>query len=759
MGTIAILPPQLANRIAAGEVVERPASVVKELVENALDAGARRITVALEDGGRRRISVQDDGRGMSAEDMALAIQRHATSKIRSADDLTGITTLGFRGEALPSIAAVARLEIISRRPGKDRAFRLKVAGGEVKFQGPAGAPVGTQINVTDLFFNTPGRRKGMHSATTELARTTEILQSAALGHPETSFRFSHNGRLLWRTTGAGDLAAAALQVLGPAMARMMVPVHFIGEGAGEMGDGSPAPGVGVSEVSAVSRGSPGKDGGARPHGGGAEKPPQIKVSGLVGLPRAARASRSHQFFIVNGRPVRSDVLREAAEDAYRHLLPMHRYPVWVLHVEVPPGGVDVNVHPSKITVRFTDEHSVAKAVKEAAAAALRRADLVPRPLRRAAWGRKEGVQTDIGPIPTPRSGGTGRGSPGGKAPEGDSGGTRGRGFDATHPYDKAAGALADAPHGIGGPYSGTAGGDGPYGRGTGPTASVPLKSSGEATGGGRAGGGEAAGGEAAGGEAGGPDAGSGQKDGAYGADSPGQGMKFRRLPPLRVLGVIDRTYIAAAGPDGLYLIDQHAAHERIYFEEFMKQGRISPRLRQTLAVPLPVDLSPYELAVWEEEKEHIEAFGFRGERFGPSTVLLREVPWLHRGQETGEHHLQELLAGLMQARRRGESISAPAGGLTRAAGPSPHRGGRREAADGGGSSGAADPSLLHADLAMRAMASCKTAVKAQDTLSPAEVDELLALLADTDNPYTCPHGRPTIISVTIGRIERWFHRA
>lgn len=690
MGTIAILPPHLANRIAAGEVVERPASVVKELVENALDAGASRISVSLDDGGRRRITVQDDGRGMSPEDMELAVRRHATSKIRSADDLTGITTLGFRGEALPSIAAVARLEIVSRRAGADRAYRLVVAGGEVQSRGPTGAPEGTQMTVSDLFFNTPGRRKGMRSAATELARITEILQSAALGHPETSFRFSHNGRLLWRTTGAGDLAAAALQVLGPAMARMMLPVDYTTLPPEE----------------------------EDPESGG-EKPATIQVSGLVGLPRAARATRSHQFFIVNGRPVRSTGLREAAEDAYRHLLPMHRYPVWVLHVEVPPEDLDVNVHPSKITVRFADEQTVAAAVREAAAAALRSADIVPRALRRASWARKEGVQTDIGPIPSPRTGTRRR--PGRPQP-----GSRGSPFravdDILQPGDEAAAALAD-------------GGEPPrHGEPT-------TDDEGDRT---------------------------IHGDGA----APETGEQFRRLPPLKVLGVIDRTYIAASGPDGLYLIDQHAAHERIYFENFMKQGRISPRLRQTLAVPLPVDLSPRELAVWEEEQEHVEAFGFVGERFGPGTVLLREVPWIHRSQLTGELHLQELLAGLMQARRRGEagsrgSAHAGTSGKTLNGGggaggnhgsPESPEGGREPPEGGSELRGAADPNLLYADLAMRAMASCKTAVKAQDSLSPEEVEELMALLAETDNPYTCPHGRPTIISVSISRIERWFHR-
>lgn len=593
---ITILAPEIADLIAAGEVIERPAAVVKELVENALDAGARHIDIAVRDGGKSEITVRDDGHGMLPAEVPLAVQRHATSKLRSAEDLERITTLGFRGEALASIAAVAKLTITSRPPEAHEGFRAVFHGGRLEWSGPVGAPPGTAVTVQELFFNTPARRKGLQSTTTEFARIAETVQPVALGHPAVAFSLSHNGRTQWQTPGTGDLKAAALAVLGPHIARHLVPFS------------------------------------------GAAPELDAELTGFVALPAVARAGRQFQFILVNGRPVHSDALRAAVEDAYRHLLPLHRWPVFIVHIALPYGLVDVNVHPTKRVVRFFREEELADALHQAVTETLQGADLVPRPF----WPGTRGAARGHEQVETP--------------------------------WDEmaVAGGVASPPAGSrsGAPtaHAGSAGIKGEGG---------PLPS---------------------------------------GRSLPGL------LWQLTVLGVLDQTYIVAKGPGGLYLVDQHAAHERVYFEHFMKQGQTRYPLAQQLAVPLPVELSPEEMAVWHEHRQTVESFGFRVESFGPSTLLLREVPWLFRREGAG-HHLQELLAALAAGRQERDGV------------------------------------WVEADIALRTMAACKTAVKAHDPLAPEEIQALLEQLAAAENPYTCPHGRPTVIHLTMGQIERLFKRA
>ncbi|HTE19043.1 MAG TPA: DNA mismatch repair endonuclease MutL, partial [Armatimonadota bacterium] len=326
-----ILPQEVSERIAAGEVVERPSSVVKELVENALDAGARRVTVETEAGGKALIRVTDDGQGMSAEEAWLALQRHGTSKLRTADDLFNIHTLGFRGEALPSIAAVSELQILTRTPGATEGTRLVVEGGVLRTQEAAAAQVGTAITVQRLFFNVPVREKFLRSATTESNQITDWLQRLALSRPDVSFRLTHDGREALLSPGSQDALNAVVAVLGRAVARDMLRV---GEGASE-------------DVSG------------------------IRVSGFVGRPTLTRANRALQHTYVNGRAVRSPLFYRAIDDAYRATMPQGRHPVAVLFIQVPPDAVDVNVHPAKTEVRFRDEPSVHGALLQAVRAALR----------------------------------------------------------------------------------------------------------------------------------------------------------------------------------------------------------------------------------------------------------------------------------------------------------------------------------------------------------------------------------------------------
>lgn len=598
---ITILAPEVADLIAAGEVIERPAAVVKELLENALDAGARQIDISVRDGGKAGITVQDDGHGMLPGEVPLAVQRHATSKLRSAGDLEHIATLGFRGEALASIAAVAQLTITSRPPEAGEGFRAVFRGGRLEWSGPVGAPPGTAVTVQDLFFNTPARRKGLQSTTTEYARIAETVQHAALGHPGVAFKLTHNGRTQWQTPGTGDSLAATAAVLGPHIARHLIP--FSGS----------APAV------------------------------EALLTGFVSLPSVARAGRQFQFILVNGRPVQSDALRASIEDAYRHLLPLHRWPVFIVQISLPYAMVDVNVHPTKRVVRFLQEDELADALHQAVTEALEGADLVPRPF----W-------------------------PGGRGAAG------------------ARGVRPGAHEQVAASWDGVGDGAGTPPAVPGPTAQVTPPGSARTK----------------------------VDDGPAPADGPLPGL----LRQLTVLGVLDQTYIVAKGPGGLYLVDQHAAHERVYFEHFMKQGQTRYPLAQQLAVPLPVELSPEEMAVWQQHRETVEAFGFRVESFGPSTLLLREVPWLFRREGAG-HHLQELLAALAAGRQERDGV------------------------------------WVETDIALRTMAACKTAVKAHDPLSPGEIQALLEQLAAADNPYTCPHGRPTMIHLTMGQIERLFKRA
>ena len=328
-----ILPPEVSDRIAAGEVVERPASVVKEMVENSLDAGATRILVETEAGGKDLIRITDDGCGMSLEEVGIALQRHATSKLRLAEDLFNLHTLGFRGEALPSIAAVSELEILTRPAEAEAGTRIRVLGGVVQGVEPAPAPIGTQVTVRRLFFNVPVREKFLRSNTTEATQITEWLQRLALSRPTVGFRLMHSGREALLSPGSQDPLNTVVAVLGRAVAREMIKLEPAG----------PLP--------------PGAEG--------------VVVSGFIGRPTLTRSNRSHQHTYVNGRSVRSPIFYRALEDSYRATMPQGRHPAALLFMEVPPDWVDVNVHPAKVEVRFRDDALIHACVLRAVRAALR----------------------------------------------------------------------------------------------------------------------------------------------------------------------------------------------------------------------------------------------------------------------------------------------------------------------------------------------------------------------------------------------------
>ena len=575
---IRILPPDIAAQIAAGEVVERPASVVKELVENALDAGARTITVDIEGGGRRRIRVADDGAGIPTAEVALAFARHATSKLTTAADLERITTLGFRGEALASIAAVSQVQMVTRAAGEPLGSRIRLEGGTILVHEPVGAPQGTVVTVENLFFNVPARLKFLKSEAAERARIEALVTRYALAYPDRRFRLTHNGRLAFQSSGDGDRYAALVAVLGLDTARHMLELPATWAGA-------------------------------------------IQVSGYVSLPTLSRANRSQITLFVNGRWVQDSALSYAIVEAYHGLLMTGRYPAAVVFVTLPPEEVDVNVHPAKTEVRFRRPDTVFGAVQKA----IRQLLLahVPAPEARLPAAQPPPPPAAASPIP----------------------------LDLSHPVPGVA--PEHAP--------------------------ILPQAAGEGEGAGTAGG---------------------------------------ELPLLRVLGQVGATYIIAEGPDGMYLIDQHAAHERILYERFMAEVARHAVVSQNLLEPVLVDLPPEAAATLAEDMDRLAELGFVVDPFGRTTFLVRAVPAIIARLDPA----QALYSAAMEIDQGEPPLS-----------------GTREA-----------------QIIARV---CKSAaVKAGQVLSQAEMQEMVRQLEACAAPRTCPHGRPTLIHLTTAQLARQFGR-
>lgn len=604
MPGIHVLDAHTANQIAAGEVVERPSSVVKELVENALDAGSDRIVVEVEDGGRKLIRVSDNGCGIAAGELRLAFDRHATSKLASIDDLDSLTTLGFRGEALPSIASVARLTMVTRVAAELAGASIAFAGGTVEDESDAAAPVGTTVTVRDLFYNTPAREKFMKSPASELARIVEVVSAAALAHPRVAFRLTSSGRELLATTGDGNLPAVIVAVLGSDIADCLRPLDHV------TGD--------------------------------------LSVRGFVVTPQINRSNRGGQFMFVNGRPIRSPLLGHALAEACRDLLPQGRHPLAVIFIELPPSEVDVNVHPAKAEVRFANERLAHSAIYAAVRSAL-----------------SSGAMTDY------RSGG----EAGSEWPAAE------RTFSAGD--DRGAGASRgagpDAARGDWRPQSG----EQPFFSYLDRVRERPA----------------------------------GEWNQPAPTEPAAQPVR-NSLAALVPLGQLRQTYIIAEGSDGLYIIDQHAAHERVLFERFLQPAAA---YSQALLIPLTVDLTPAELALIDELEEPLRALGFDLESFGGGAVIVRSVP-AGVVEEFGRAAFTDLLAELAAG----------------AEGESP---------------------LSARDRIVAALASCKAAIKAHDRLTPSAAASLLAQLGETANPWTCPHGRPTIIRFGPDELAKRFRRA
>ncbi len=637
-----MLDPDSAAKIAAGEVVERPASVAKELIENAIDAGATDVRVELKDGGVALLRVADDGCGIAADELPLAFQRHATSKISTIDDLPLVATLGFRGEALPSIAAVAQVTVATRRPQDAGGSQLRIHGGQVVEHGPAGCPAGTSVAVRELFFNTPARRKFLKTPLAEGGQVTRLVGHFALAYPGVAFHLLADGRPVFQSSGQGDLLDVIARLYGPEVARGMIPV--------ELDD-------------------------------------QLRVRGYVSQPQVSRASRSHISLFVNGRLIQGRGLLHAVEEAYASLLMAGRHPVAVLNVSLDPAQVDVNVHPSKAEVKFAAERQVLGRVHHAVHAAVARYAPVPviqvrAPLLGAVPGPAEPLGAYAGPE-LAWDGGAGAPAGGGPA-------------DGGWPASFAPGAGAGGPAAGGGP-------------GGGGTSAWPGTGAWGGAGGAAAGGGLSGGG-----------AGAWPGAGAPGAEvlAGGQGM-LHTLPMLRVLGQLALTYIIAEGPGGLYLIDQHAAHERVRLDAIERSRRNDTGQApdaQLLLQPLTIEVSPAQAEAAVAARPALSRLGIELEPFGDRTFLLRAIPAamrLDRARETVAAMLDQLAAE-----------SAPPDW---------------------------DDAAAH-------LLACHTAVRAGQPLSEEEMRALIGQLEQCWSPHACAHGRPTMVHLSQAQLEREFGR-
>jgi DNA mismatch repair protein MutL len=659
---IHLLADPLVSQIAAGEVVERPASVVKELIENALDAGAREVEVLLEAGGKGRVAVADDGCGMGAADALLAFDRHATSKIASFADLERVGTLGFRGEALAAIASVARVELVTaERPGEGH--RVLIEGGRVRVAEPLARPRGTTLDVRSLFFNVPARRKFLKAPETELRRALEVAQGYALARPDVRWRVLHEGRALL------DLLPAAgpegprqriAQLFGDELAARLVDIGTSGK-SGPSGEDEAVPDRAAEAGAAWQE-----------RLGGLVPAERERIGGLVGSPETARGRR--QFIFVNRRLLRDRAVLATFYRAVREEWRSDDFPALFLFLDLPPEELDVNVHPQKAEVRFRDPRLLDR-VAEALRQALARArGEVAAPLRRPATDAPAVpfAWQGLGGPPTPAAWG---GWGGGSYPE--------------VPVPPGPRAMPDEIAEVGG--------------------GAPAVASGAAA--------------AAGAVAGAPPPARLATASYLPPERAAVPLSGRRgeVRPFRLLGQYKGTLILLEGPDGLYLVDQHVAHERILYERLRRSLAAATPPSQVLLSPLLLDLSPAERLRLLELVPALEPCGFGLTVLSGQTLALTAVPAvLSAGQAEG------LLAALADG--------SPAG----------------EASDGGLGSRVLD--------ALAASLACKAAVKMHHPLSPPEMEALLTELFAAEQPYACPHGRPIVLQMTDSDLERRFGR-
>jgi len=573
------LSEDVASRIAAGEVIERPASVAKELIENSIDAGGREIRVEVRQGGRRLLRVVDDGSGIPQEEVELAFERYATSKLRSMEDLSEIATLGFRGEALPSIAAVSHVTLLTRARDEAAGTSLRLQGGQITHRESRGAAQGTVVTVENLFYNTPARLKFMRSPTTESQHISDLVTSYAMAHPELRFSLLSDGRPVFQSGGSGSLYDVLVDVYGLDTAQRMIEIKH--ESASDS---------------------------------------LVSVDGFVSDPLVHRANSRNMTILVNGRFVRDRTVSYAIREAYHGLLPQGRHPIVVMKVELPTREVDVNVHPAKSEVRFRDNRAVFSAVQRAVRETL--AVRAPVPGDSASFGWAQVVEARQYAL-----------------------------VQAGRPAPARLGQQAlDVQR-------------------TAPLLATTL-------------------------------------------EAPAR----EKLPMLRVLGQLGRTYVVAEGPTGMYLIDQHAAHERVLYERLKSEKDRAAVATQTLVEPITIGPGPRQVGLDENRLARLKDLGFDIEPFGARTYLIRGVPAVLPTVE-----LEQSILDIMEEADRAEGVRPWEDGVT-------------------------------------VSLACHGAVRSGETLAMDHMQDLILQLEQTSLPRTCPHGRPTMLHMSADQLEREFGR-
>ena len=616
------LPENLANQIAAGEVIERPASVVKELVENAIDAHAQRITVELTDAGLKTITVTDNGAGITEEDVPVAFQRHATSKITDRTDLFRVHTLGFRGEALPSIASVADVTLTTATKDAQAATMIHIKGGERMALEPTAHRPGTTVTVAGLFYNTPARLKYLKSPATELAHASDLLSRLALGHPEIAFRLVNNGRTLLQTAGNGKMQQVISAVYGVRVAREMLAVE--------------------------------------------QDDLDFRVTGYVAKPTTTRASKKYMTTLINGRTVVNSVLRAAIQEGYGTKLMVGRFPIAVINIQLDPLLVDVNVHPTKQEVRLSKEDQLVALIATAVRQGLEGANLIPvasvsqEEHHQAQRPQQLDFQTSVHAqaVRNRVHAAVMGNSPANSEDEKEEQGAIADDHPATITIKSRADLISPAMQAWDRHYQ------------TKTNAVI------------------------------------------------GEAHDRVQFPRLRYLGQVHGTYLLAEGDDGLYLIDQHAAHERVKFEKITTAAANEHVAMQELLVPVVLNYPASDALIVTERLDDLKHLGLTLADFGQNTFIVREHPaWM------GETDVAEQIRTIVDTVITHRNIT-------------PAR--LREAA--------------------LAMASCKQAIKANHHLEHSQGQALLNRLAQCTNPYNCPHGRPTTIHFTASELQRMFKR-
>jgi DNA mismatch repair protein MutL len=653
MGRIHVLSEQVANKIAAGEVVERPASVLKELLENSLDAGAKRIRVQVEGGGKKLIQITDDGCGMVRDDAMLAFERHATSKIRSADDLLSIATLGFRGEALPSIASVSRLRLETRAPEEASGTVVEVNGGKMMKVEEAGLPAGTSVTVRDLFYCVPARRKFLRAESTELSQIASLVTHYALAHPDKHFELHSAANAMLVAAPVEGLRERVYQIFGRETLEQMLPLAAMLPLA-RVGLPQPPPWAKREEDVTVEATTPG----------------ELKVYGFVSKPEIQKLNRNSIFVFVNGRVIRDKTIQHALMEAYRNILPPTVFPVVLLFLEMPLAEVDVNVHPSKVEVRFRQQSVVHDFVRDSVRAALMKARPVPQ------FTREISAAPTASEHLSPMHGSAGR-----MPAELPAGSQRyvneSGGFALSAPLEPPMPGRLDFQSGFEVEANAAV-----------PVARFPRQTFV-------------------------PD------DGCSPVLTEEPAEDVAPLASLKPVGQVRDSFILATSPEGLWIIDQHVAHERVLFEKVLKQRAAMNVDTQRLLMPIIIELTPAQQAIFAEICDELRVNGFDAEPFGSRTVAVKTAP---AGVQTAEveRMLHELLD---QLQREEQQIN-----------------------------------LEKVRTRIAASIACHAAIKINTPLTQDKMEWLLRELSKTECPMSCPHGRPVVLRYSVTDIQKAFKR-